>query len=187
MIRTSDGGLTWARQQINTTHDVTWLAAFSPNEALLRADRLYRTTDGGNSWVALPNPTEATITDLAPASTDVVWASAGNVLATTDGGASWQELNIAASAVDAVDERHAWALGSQVWRTTDGGGHWQGLGGPSGARDLDFVSATRGWLLAPIARLRPCALAFTAPRMEASLGKRNPRIQHGTAPPRRSV
>ena len=87
--------------------------------------------------------------DLAPGSADVVWASAGKVLETTDGGGQWRELDIAATRVDAVDERHAWALGSQVWRTTDGGGHWQGLGGPAGGLDLDFVSPTRGWLLAP--------------------------------------
>ena len=87
--------------------------------------------------------------DIAPVSADVVWAGAGNVLVTTNGGAQWRELEIAATAVDAVDERHAWALGSQVWRTTDGGGHWQGLGGPAGALDLDFVSPTRGWLLTP--------------------------------------
>ncbi len=149
VLRTSDGGLTWARQPLSTTPAITYLAAFSPDEALLSADRLYRTSNGGATWIALPNPTRATVEDFAPGSADVVWASAGNVLVTTDGGAQWRELDIAAVAVDAVDERHAWALGSQVWRTTDGGSQWQGLGGPTGGLDLDFVSPTRGWLLAP--------------------------------------
>jgi photosystem II stability/assembly factor-like uncharacterized protein len=54
VLHTSDGGLTWARQQISTTTGVAWLAAFSPNDALLSADRLYRTADGGAHWTPLP-------------------------------------------------------------------------------------------------------------------------------------
>ena len=70
VFRTGDGGLTWTRQQINTTHDITYLAAFSPNDALLSADRLYRTSDGGGHWLPLPAASEASASAKASNATD---------------------------------------------------------------------------------------------------------------------
>ncbi len=147
VLHTSDGGLTWARQQLDTTQDVTYLAAFSPNDALLTAGRHFRTSDGGRTWTPRPYVSTATVTEFAAVSPDVLWATAGELLATTDGGAKWQAAGIAATAVDAVDAQHAWALGSQIWRTSDGGGHWTAHTAPPGARDLDFVDPLRGWAL----------------------------------------
>ncbi len=147
ILRTNDGGLSWTRQQLATTADVTYLAAFSPTDALLSAGKLYRTTDGGNHWLPLPYAPEAAVTDFAAISPDALWAAGGELEVTTDGGRAWQALGIAAAAVDAVDGQHAWALGSQLWRTTDGGGHWTAHPAPPGSVDLDFVDPLRGWLI----------------------------------------
>ncbi len=147
VLRTGDAGLTWTRQQTNTTHDVTWMIVFNLNDALLSAGQLYRTSDGGAHWQPLPYVSNGAVADFAALSADAVWAASRKLLATTDGGSDWQELNIAATAVDAVDPGYVWALGSQLWRTTDGGGHWTAHQSPPGSRDLDFADPMQGWVI----------------------------------------
>jgi len=135
---------------------------------------LYVTHDGGSTWqpqnLPLPANSNVQVATMPPiffSSKDGVMPvnlfDGGNKLSiytTDDGGTSWKGSTpalVPSSAVAFVDVNHGWAVGGNknvlaVYGSSDGGQHWNALtsnvgAGVEGVSRLDFVSATKGWLL----------------------------------------
>jgi photosystem II stability/assembly factor-like uncharacterized protein len=152
-LRTTDGGATWTLLNSGTNANISALAAPPTGQAWIYGAGLRRSMDGGASWQALPY-VAGDASSVRMASTSLGWAAAGAHLWRMAGpGGYWTELLSTAGAktVDAIDDLRAWALaGTTLQRTTDGGLAWAtvNLPGVREARDIDFVDATRGWMVA---------------------------------------
>lgn len=126
--------------------------------------RLEITTDAGLNWKSATLPAQT-----FPVSLDFVSSTTGWVLAssstrverpvlykTTDGGRIWHnELEGSAKesggALDMLSSQVGWlTIGSTLYRTTTGGRQWHVVNLPAGSipGQIDFVSATQGWITA---------------------------------------
>lgn len=168
ILRTTDGGTTWARQVSPEKADLQkvafadgltgWIAG--PDTLLLH------TTNGGESWLPLHLASYESGTSLvaiALSGTDGLWALANRqpyLLHTQDGGATWQEQSLPPhgrlTALAGVDRDHAWiAADSALLRTTNGGATWYRLRaepdliarGFFDLQGLAFVDPQNGWVL----------------------------------------
>ncbi len=152
-LRTADGGATWALLPSGTTANITALAVPPTGQAWIYGAGLRRTVDGGASWQTLPY-VSGDAGSVRMGSTSVGWAASGaHLLRMAGPGGYWTELlpTAGAKTVDAIDDLRAWALAdTYLQRTVDGGLAWAtiNLPGVREARDIDFVDATRGWMVA---------------------------------------
>jgi photosystem II stability/assembly factor-like uncharacterized protein len=137
-LRSTDGGATWATQDIGAEHDIRVFAALDANNAwaLSLVPKIYKTTDGGASWTQIGPQFYFPPTNIVPVNANVIWmASATNttnghqgiIIKTTDGGSTWTIQPIPTfglSGMDAVDANTAWAVGygGVIFKTTGGGG-----------------------------------------------------------------
>ena len=143
--RTSNGGLTWQRQQVLGPAGEVIGPSFCLGHCSLSAPvftspsagsmvltyqthdgqrgALYTTHDGGASWV--PRVVDAASSALGPATF-------------LDPNSGWWTA-LAGSAADTL----------RIWRTTDGGSHWSLVNTTPGAgdADLNFISPTRGFAI----------------------------------------
>ncbi len=163
IFKTTDGGLSWARQDsgIDTTlyhlHVVNEQTVWAAND-----QRVLRTVDGGQHW----EPLFAAATERRPPThafvawdADHAWLGLGNTIwATKDGGKSWQPFTVPQGAVNTLAAGNAttlWAgtLGGIVYQSADGGASWirRDLGLPSrtvvGLMDLLAPDAQTAWQL----------------------------------------
>ncbi|MDW3217644.1 MAG: Calx-beta domain-containing protein [Acidimicrobiales bacterium] len=151
LMRTTDGGVTWA-ELVTGVHGKDFESvAFDPFDAqrlivgTKGAGLIYRSTDGGDSFTASSTGLTLTaVTDLAwsPSTADLVLAAGApfGVARSTDGGATWSTSSPSSSRVDALTfapsgDLYAGDRNGDVWRSTDGGANWTSLysvaGGPS--------------------------------------------------------
>jgi len=165
ILRTTDGGVTWAPAASPGTpprvlHDVHfvdsnrgWLAG---NVGTIR-----RTVDGGVTWTVQTTGTSENLRSVYFASSSVGWAvgDAGIILATTDGGTTWATQNSGVvetlQSVYFADEDKGWAVGARiggtgngiVLTTTDGGATWapQNSGVLRVLQDVWFSDLNKGW------------------------------------------
>ncbi len=152
VLRTGNGGATWSLVGAGTGAAITSLAVPPSGAAWIFGDGLRRTFDNGAHWQVLPY-VAGDAARLAMGSATTGWAGLGSrLLKTEDAGGVWfdQIGTSGAGVVDAVDNQHAWALSSTALQRTTDGFTWQpiALPGVREARDIDFVDATRGWMLA---------------------------------------
>ncbi len=165
VLHTTDSGLTWATQNAGTAAAIDDLAVVDRRQAWISGDELRLTRDGGAHWIPLPRIPAAPLAAIRMGSATTGWAGGDDpsLLATVSTGRIWNEDAPAAGAVravDAIDAQHAWALSATaLQRTTDGGGLWSTIPLPvREARDLDFVDANRGWMVAQAPTIvSPCA------------------------------
>jgi photosystem II stability/assembly factor-like uncharacterized protein len=169
VVRSRDGGRTWARRTAVPDTSVSGVRGISPTDVDFVSDttgyvvtnggEAFQTTDGGNTWrtvLGLPF-TLRSIAFPSPA-VGYVAGDAATVFKTTDGGASWQESDLPADVGSLAQIRCAsvdicegvGTFGDRLVRTTDGGGSW------------DSVSPTT----APIK-----AVALPAPDQVVAVGK----------------
>lgn len=142
VLRSADGGRTWARRTaVPGTRstpsgqaaplDVAFTGA-DAGVAVTSAGQIFRTTDGGGSWTPVhASPRLLTGLHFPTVETGYAVGLGGLFLKTTDGGATWSEQTVAAgtppldfAVVRCVDAERCMAVtakGDQVIRTLDGG------------------------------------------------------------------
>jgi photosystem II stability/assembly factor-like uncharacterized protein len=150
LIRTTDGGQTWAEFEVpaisslNAIHfisqSVGWVAGADPKGQGIVA----KTTDGGQRWsttklefkqiptaIFFANDREGWLGGVAPIEGEEdQMGGPSDILATTDGGQSWfSQRRIPTSITDLffLDQRRGWAVGynGAIYQTTDGGIRWE--------------------------------------------------------------
>ena len=147
VLRTRDGGATWAEQSSGTGYALESAAFASEQRGWIVGGWLrdktvatiggmgiiLATTDGGEHWRAQWQGKGPWLYDVCFVDENAGWASGENgaVLKTKDGGATWAHLP-ATNTTDAlhgicfVDRRHGWAVGGNetIIATRDGGKTW---------------------------------------------------------------
>lgn len=139
MLRTTDGGRTWARRTaipgtaaVGGTFNATGIAFTTPADgvAVTTQGRVYRTTDGGVSWT-LVRVIDGGLSDVYFVSPMLGFAVGnGPALRTLDGGASWLQSplsNLKLARVRCADAFTCLATtqpGQPLYRSADGGNTW---------------------------------------------------------------
>lgn len=123
------------------------------------------TTDGGASWTQVRESVSDTLTDVVALSASEAWVcgyswvAASNevrafILHTTDGGASWSshefgQGQLYTQALAFPDSTHGWVIvGETLYATVDGGATWTPQAESTLMRDLFFLDADHGWVIA---------------------------------------
>jgi photosystem II stability/assembly factor-like uncharacterized protein len=161
ILRTSDGGKTWARLASGTRADLHGVWGSSAKDLYVVGDGnlVLHSSDGGKSWKA-SNPPTGVVTAL-----EGVWGSGpkdvyvvgvnGAVAHSGDGGKTWVSQNVQGQygyptlyAVWGTGAKDVWAAGEQgnLWHTTDGGKTWLAAGRSGGA--FHGVTAAAGGVVA---------------------------------------
>lgn len=96
IIRTTDGGITWIRQNPNTTVLLRGVYFINSNSgfAVGNAGTILRTSDGGVNWTVQSATAGLFLRDVyfADAITGFIVGSQGKILKTTNGGNNWETL-----------------------------------------------------------------------------------------------
>lgn len=185
ILKTSDGGDTWARQTIPTTNPVRGISCPTVTVCFAAGDGgvLLKTANGGDTWTRLGQGTPAAeqyYWDIAAfnASHATAVGNAGVVYRTTDGGASWTGVGSDTSenllSVYFANGAIGWIAGGggTVLKTINGGLSWLPLSTPSGTNGLfDIFShdGTRVWVGGDVGRLLKSAnggLGLTAVNLD---------------------
>lgn len=135
VIKTSDGGYSWTRQDPSGAHTLQAVDFVDDQHGWVagKSNSVYRTTDGGNSWTdtATPHNNHANGIEMLDTQTAVVVMDYGKAYKTTDGGSSWTEVIDNADdydliAVHFLDDQEGWIVGGYgvAYHTTDGGDTW---------------------------------------------------------------
>lgn len=132
IIKTTDGGVTWAPLDVNTAELLNAVAFVNTQTGwAVGADgTILHTADGGQSWNRQVVDTTAEFTGLAFVDADHGWA-----VTTTP-----------TTFDDFFEEYTDWD--AAIWHTSDGGQSWQRQILPDTARilhDVEFVDAQTGW------------------------------------------
>lgn len=120
---------------------------------------LMHTNDGGLTWNLQEVPTEYLMNSVCFISETHGWIAAdnGSVYHTTDGGGTWELQQTSTpyplKKIIFIDELHGWTIGlgpgivGTFFYTIDGGQNWLSTECPCLFNDLDFYSATQGWMV----------------------------------------
>lgn len=132
ILRTTDGGATWAPHVVTTEH-LGSVRFTDTNTGTVVGDNgtILRTRDGGATWTPQTSGTATRLYDVFFADADtgtVVGYINGTILRTTDGGATWTPRSSTPFCCTAVwfTDANTGTLVDQttILRTTDGGATW---------------------------------------------------------------
>ena len=155
ILRTTDGGITWAPQTSGTTNNLERVFFTNTNTGTIvgQGGTILRTTDGGTTWVPQTSGITSSLfgVSFADANTATAVGQDGVVLRTTDGGTTWEpqtsgtpEWLLSVSFTDA-NTGGAVGTGGANFRTTDGGTTWvQQTSGTAVLYDVSFTDANTG-------------------------------------------
>jgi photosystem II stability/assembly factor-like uncharacterized protein len=162
LLHTSDGGVTWQRQQ-SPVMNAYWTRIVFVNAQdgwVIGQDEgwnpvLLHSENGGLEWLRheIPYTVDSLGADITWANASTGWLQVGTrIWRTDDGGSSWKEQSLPVhyemTAITSVDPLHAWATaGMSVLRTVDGGQHWTEHGLRFYCDDLIFLDAQNGWAI----------------------------------------
>jgi photosystem II stability/assembly factor-like uncharacterized protein len=138
VLKTTNGGTTWATQQIPPASDYLWSIYFpvDPDTGYIAGDAgIFKTTNGGTNWVLQSSTYSNLFTLNFPVNAQTGYAAGRNTIAkTTNGGISWtrqDSTHIIVSIYFPVDGQTGYAVGGDfsrglctILKTTDGGSHW---------------------------------------------------------------
>jgi photosystem II stability/assembly factor-like uncharacterized protein len=173
IIRTSDGGKTWVRQDAGTKRPFLAMSCIDDKTAWIAGKEgiVYATKDGGDTWTALKTNSNRHIfaIDFSNAQRGHAAGDYGTMVHTEDGGATWTAMRVPEtvvlpdSALDTGvepgdvnlysvsygDADHVWAVGEFgiVIASSDGGLTWQQQHTPveNTLFGVRFIDAKRGW------------------------------------------
>ena len=171
LLRTEDGGRTWARQQVGTKEGVSDLYFRDKADGyLLASNQILVTEDGGASWRLAARFLPATFGGAAPDLYSVRFTSKRRgwvigslsrgdnvvdslVVQTTDGGASWNRQRVPVSDelihLDFDGDKRGWIVGAagRILHTRDGGESWtlQQSRTTATLYHVEFRGDDRGW------------------------------------------
>ena len=174
LLKTSDGGVTWAPLKTNLTERRTDLAGIwfkDENQgwaagAIRQQPTIWETNDGGSSWTEKYTQTRAfegstgAMLDVRFVDATHGWAAGYNgfkatIMATYDAGEHWitqysgGEITHQFNLVRFWDASHGWALGlNALMQTDDGGESWtlEYFGGGSLLNDIEVVGPSEVWV-----------------------------------------
>jgi photosystem II stability/assembly factor-like uncharacterized protein len=122
LYKTTDGGLTWARQNPGNVSLKSIYALDNLTCYVAGDSGVAKTTDGGNTWQKVYNkpPLVSTWADIHFLSADIGYLSYGNnIFKTIDGGTSWNKVvtinsitNFQFIEIHFTDVNHGWACGT---------------------------------------------------------------------------
>ena len=169
--RTNDGGVTWARQSVETKDAINDIYFRNKdNGYLLAGNSIFQTDDGGETWREIRRYFATDFGGALPelysvrfsgkkrgwvvgsiSNNDVVVDSL--VIYTNDGGKSWQRQRLPTRQelihVDFADEKRGWIVGAggTILHTEDGGETWaeQRSGTRATLYHVDFRNEREGW------------------------------------------
>jgi photosystem II stability/assembly factor-like uncharacterized protein len=181
LLKTSDGGVTWAPLKTNLTERRTDLVGIWFRDenrgwaagAIRQQPTIWETNDGGSSWTAKYTQARAfegsngAMLDIRFVDPSRGWAVGYNgfkaiIMATYDAGEHWTtqysggEISGQFNRVSFWDAKHGWALGfDSVMHTDDGGESWelQHFGIGSNLNDIDLVGPSDAWIAGDWGRL----------------------------------
>jgi photosystem II stability/assembly factor-like uncharacterized protein len=156
ILRTLDGGVTWAPLDAGTTAHLRAIHFATANVGWVVGDggAVRRTGNGGTSWVVRDAGVETALLAVAASGTANAWAvgEGGIVARTTDSGLNWTRATLGSGrlyAIRFVSATAGWIAGQdgRIYSTNDGGVTWteRTSGTPEHLRALAFANATTGW------------------------------------------
>ena len=151
VAHTTDGGLSWAKQDLDT--DSLWELFFVDEQnGWLVGNAIFRTTDGGGTWTKLSYVTGSLygVYFVDPAHG---WLTgSGTVHRTTDGGQTWSWVALpdfwTIHGIFFHDAQHGWVsnIDGDLYETHDGGQTWTfNHKGGANLNTVWFASATTGF------------------------------------------
>jgi len=172
VLRTSDGGRTWIKQEVAAREPFLSVSCTDGQHAWLssRHGRIYRTSDGGGTWAVATAPVDRNLFKVvfSTPSRGTAVGDFGVIVHSEDGGATWERISLpddfklpdsvldtGVDPGDAIlyglsfaDADHGWIAGEfgTLLATTDGGRSWRQL--PSGLEStlfgIGFADAQHG-------------------------------------------
>jgi photosystem II stability/assembly factor-like uncharacterized protein len=155
ILKTTDGGNTWALQNSGTTgmHQSLFFLNATTGWAV-GSSAILRTTDGGSTWLkasgSYPWLYSVFFVDV---NTGWVAGMNGAIYKTTNGGVNWTQQTSGVTntlySLSFIDANTGWAVGSAgiVLKTTNGGATWtpQTSNTANDMESVTFVDANHGW------------------------------------------
>jgi photosystem II stability/assembly factor-like uncharacterized protein len=162
LMRTTDGGATWRRINLNGDPDARLLRVLLTGDGhgwvFGEGGMIFSTQNGGATWLKKRAPTRHVLFGGAFLDQTLLWlvGSGATVIQTRDGGDTWRTGNILGitrsvrfTAASFVDKARGWAVGAEgsVFMTVDGGRTWsaQDAKVEEDLSDVKFLDATEGW------------------------------------------
>jgi photosystem II stability/assembly factor-like uncharacterized protein len=153
ILHTNNGGSSWIRQEINSTHTVEDVFFLDRNQGWAAASNyttlpfgtiLLKTTNGGADWIAQPYPEEDIFINCILYRDSLNGWMGGSphaLLRTRDGGASWTQAAIDTSTLaffpvlhlSFYNDQYGYASGGMfdiagvTWHTSNGGEKWYAI------------------------------------------------------------
>jgi photosystem II stability/assembly factor-like uncharacterized protein len=174
LLRTTDGGTTWQRVNLEGVNREARLSRFiigpdGKGWLIGEAGTLYATRDGGKTWLSQTPPSRFLLLGGAMLDAHQSWlvGAGSTIVYTYDGGATWRKGSFkesqttqktgAASApervkfysISIVDAERGWIVGQggKIYATTDGGHTWstQASGVGTDLFDVKVFDSGEGW------------------------------------------
>lgn len=173
LATTTDGGRSWARQNVGTTSSISDIYFRGSDKGyLLAGERVFTSLDGGLTWREEKILQAETFGKAQPELYSIRFANKRNgwivgainqndsvvgslVLHTVDGGALWRKVRMETTEelihLDFVNENNGWIVGANgtIFSTSDGGETWrkQTSGTRATLYHVDFKNANTGWIV----------------------------------------
>jgi photosystem II stability/assembly factor-like uncharacterized protein len=160
VLRTDDGGATWAEVDLGREKRPTAVSFTDPDHGYVVGSGypgcvLESTSDGGKTWTSLVHGSTAGVADVSATGTSTAIASCrdGSILRTIDGGSTWETRTTDTTqtlwALASAGASETWAVGDEgvIRHTADAGDTWetQDSGTTAWLGSASFVDAQHGW------------------------------------------
>ena len=159
VLKSLDGGVTWARVDAGVDTDLRDVAVVGSNAVWVTGDGgvIRASTDGGATWHDQTSGTNANLKTIAffdDAQHGIAAGEGGVTLVTADGGDTWQAVHVAGKTINDifVAENKAWMTGEEghVYFSEDQGASWRTLASlwfPITRIHMNPGQTQKGWLV----------------------------------------
>ncbi len=161
ILHTSDGGVTWTRQNSGTDLTLTSIDFTDSKRgwAVGNEGTILHTLDGGKEWLKQESPVPYYHMGVCFVTDQKGWIASEDthILHTEDGGRTWtvqfHDEDFIRKTVSFSDELHGWAVGEYgyIYHTENGGRDWEKQGGYFGIDDYTGALEAEGLLFDAVA------------------------------------